>query len=108
LFTRQDGAVQVRVGGFAEVLRQVTSQVQKDLKIAEFIAIPLSMVLLLFVFRGAVASAWPLAVGGLAAVGTMFVLRVIAATPEVSVFALNLTTGMERALVIDYSLLIVS
>jgi RND superfamily putative drug exporter len=108
LFTRQDGVVQVRVGGFAEVFRQVTSQVQKDLKKAELIAIPLSMVLLLFVFRGAVASALPLAVGGLAVVGTMFALRVIAATTEVSVFALNLTTGMGLALGIDYSLLIVS
>src|SRR3954452_22475162 len=108
LFTRQDSVVQVRVGGFAEVFRQVTSQVQQDLKKAELIAIPLSMVLLLFVFRGAVASALPLAVGGLAVVGTMFVLRVIAATTEVSVFALNLTTGMGLALGIDYSLLIVN
>src|SRR5438270_9401190 len=65
-FTRQDAVAQVRVGGFAEVFRQVTTQVQDDLKKAEFIAIPMSMVLLLFVFRGAVASALPLVVGGLA------------------------------------------
>src|SRR5205814_8780267 len=83
-------------------------QVQKDLRKAELIAVPLSMILLLFVFRGAVASALPLAVGGLAVVGTMFVLRVIASTTEVSVFALNLTTGMGLALGIDYSLLIVN
>src|SRR4051812_12901468 len=108
LFTRQDSVVQVRVGGFAEVFRQVTSQVQHDLKKAELIAIPLSMVLLLFVFRGAVASALPLAVGGLAVGGAMFVLRIIASTTEVSVFALNLTTGMGLALGIDYSLLIVN
>ncbi|MCU1450359.1 MAG: Integral rane protein, partial [Acidimicrobiales bacterium] len=107
-FTREDGVVQVRVGGFAEVFRQVTSQVQDDLKKAEFIAIPLSMILLLFVFRGAVASALPLAVGGLAVVGTMLVLRIIAATTEVSVFSLNLTTGMGLGLGIDYSLLIVN
>src|SRR5438270_3778550 len=107
-FTRDDVVVRVRVGGFAEVFRQVTSQVEKDLRKAELIAIPLSTILLLFVFRGMVASALPLAVGGLAVVGTMFVLRVIAATTEVSVFALNLTTGMGLALGIDYSLLIVS
>src|SRR5207248_3715538 len=107
-FTRQDAAVQVRVGGFAEVFRQVTTQVQDDLKKAELIAIPLSMVLLFFVFRGAVASALPLVVGGLAVVGTMFVLRVIAATTEVSIFSLNLTTGVGLGLGIDYSLLFVS
>src|SRR5437764_10728811 len=49
-FTREDATVQVRVGGFAEVFRQVTTQVQDDLKKAEFIAIPLSIVLLLYVF----------------------------------------------------------
>src|SRR5207237_1118241 len=108
LFTRTTPVVQVRVGGFAEVFRQVTSQVQDDLKKAELIAVPLSMILLLFVFRGAVAAALPLAVGGLAVVGTMFVLRIVAATTEVSVFSLNLTTGMGLGLGIDYSLLLVN
>src|SRR2546423_4500833 len=70
-FTRQDAVVRVRVGGFAEVFRQVTSQVEKDLRKAELIAIPLSALLLLFVFRGAVASALPLVVGGLAGVGAL-------------------------------------
>jgi RND superfamily putative drug exporter len=98
----------VRVTGFAEVFRQVTSHVQDDLKKSELIAVPLSMVLLLFVFRGFVASALPLAVGGLAVVGTMFILRVVAATTEVSIFALNLTTGMGLGLGIDYSLILVS
>jgi RND superfamily putative drug exporter len=107
-FTRTTQLVQVRVSGFAEVFRQVTSQVQHDLKKSELIVVPLSMILLLFVFRGFVASALPLAVGGLAVVGTMFVLRVVSATTEVSVFALNLTTGMGLGLGIDYSLLLVS
>src|SRR4051794_12141348 len=37
LFTRDTSTVQVRVGGFAEVFRQVTGQVQEDLKKAELI-----------------------------------------------------------------------
>jgi RND superfamily putative drug exporter len=41
-------------------------------------------------------------------IGTLFVLRVIAAVTEVSIFALNLTTGMGLGLGIDYSLFIVS
>ncbi|TMM15930.1 MAG: MMPL family transporter [Actinobacteria bacterium] len=107
-FGRTTQLLEVRVTGFAEVFRQVTSQVQDDLKKAELIAVPLSMILLLFVFRGFVASALPLAVGGLAVVGTMFILRAVAATTEVSIFALNLTTGMGLGLGIDYSLLLVS
>jgi RND superfamily putative drug exporter len=66
------------------------------------------MLLLLFVFRGAVAAALPMVVGGVAVLGTMLVLRIIASTTEVSVFALNLTTGMGLGLGIDYSLLLVS
>src|SRR5437588_1223757 len=107
-FGRTTQLLDVRVTGFAEVFRQVTSQVQDDLKKAELIAVPVSMILLLFVFRGFVASALPLAVGGLAVVGTMFILRAVAATTEVSVFSLNLTTGMGLGLGIDYSLLLVS
>src|SRR5438477_2112216 len=107
-FGRTTQLLDVRVTGFAEVFRQVTSQVQDDLKKAELIAVPVSMILLLFVFRGFVASALPLAVGGLAVVGTMFILRAVAATTEVSIFALNLTTGMGLGLGIDYSLLLVS
>ena len=49
-----------------------------------------------------------MAVGGLAIVGSMSVLRLIATTTDVSIFALNLTTALGLALAIDYTLLIVS
>ena len=101
-------AVDVSVTGFSEVYRQVTDQVEEDLVRAELIAIPILLVLLLFVFRSPVAASLPLGVGLVAVVGTLLVLRVLAAMTEVSIFALNLTTGMGLGLGIDYSLFIVS
>jgi putative drug exporter of the RND superfamily len=107
-YTGSSDAIEVSVGGFAEVFRQVTTQVEKDLVRAEMIAIPILLLLLLFVFRSAVAASLPLGVGLVAVVGTLFVLRLVAAVTEVSIFALNLTTGMGLGLGIDYSLFIVS
>jgi len=107
-YTHANGLLDVRVSGYSEVFREVDHQTQTDLKHAELIIVPLTGILLLFIFRGAVASALPLAVGGLAAVGTMFVLRAIASVTEVSVFALNMTTALSLGLGIDYSLFIVS
>lgn len=100
--------VEVGVGGFAEVLREVNDQVEHDLVRAEVIAFPVVLVLLLVVFGGPVAASLPLAIGALAVVGTFAVLRGLAGITEVSIFSLNLTTGMGLGLAIDYSLFVVS
>ena len=74
----------------------------------ESIAIPVSFVVLVWIFGGLLAAALPLAVGGLAIVGSLSVLRLIAMTTDVSIFALNLSTALGLALAIDYTLLIIS
>ena len=102
------GAVTVGVGGFAEVFRQVNQQVSEDLLRAELIAFPITLALMVLVFGSVVAAGLPLLVGVLAIVGTFLVLLVVAALTDVSIFALNLTTGMGLGLAIDYSLFIVS
>ncbi|MGV3758122.1 MAG: MMPL family transporter [Actinomycetota bacterium] len=107
-FTRDEAAFTVAVGGFAEVFRQVGHSIEEDLLRAELIAIPITLLLLLFVFRGVVAALLPLAIGGLSVVSTFLVLRVINSFTDVSVFALNLTTAMGLGLAIDYSLFVVS
>jgi RND superfamily putative drug exporter len=100
--------LEVEVTGFAEVFRQVGEQIETDLLRAEMIAIPITLLLLLFVFRGVVAAALPLAIGALSVVNTMLVLRLINSVTEVSVFALNLTTALGLGLAIDYSLFVVN
>lgn len=103
----RDG-VTVRAGGLAMVYAQVKDQSQRDLLFMEAIAIPFSFVVLVLVFGGLLAAALPVAVGGLAIVGAMAVLRIITFSTEVSIFALNLSTALGLALAIDYTLLIIS
>ncbi len=103
----RDG-VTVRAGGEAMTYVQINAQSEKDLLTMESIAIPLSFVVLVWVFGGLISAALPLAVGGFAILGSMAVLRAITLVTDVSIFALNLTVAMGLALAIDYTLLIIS
>jgi uncharacterized membrane protein YdfJ with MMPL/SSD domain len=98
----------VSVGGYSLAQEQVNTQVEKDLRKAELIAFPLLFLLSLLFFRSGVAAALPLLVGGLAIVGTFLLLRVASEFGSISIFALNLTTGLGLGLAIDYSLFMVS
>ena len=102
------GPISVQVGGFAAAFHEVNSVVEHDLVRAEAIAVPLTLILLVFVFGSAVAAAMPLTIGGVAVIGTLLVLRVLDGFTPVSVFAVNLTTVLGLGLAIDYSLFIVS
>ena len=103
----RDG-VTVRAGGPAMQYAQINKQNQDDLLVMELIAMPLSFLVLVWVFCGLLAAALPMALGALAVVGSMSVLRLVTFTTEVSIFALNLSTAMSLALAIDYTLLIIS
>ncbi|MCV7399523.1 MMPL family transporter [Mycobacterium fragae] len=105
---RDRDGVTVRAGGVAMVYTQINHQNERDLLLMESIAIPLSFVVLVWVFGGLLAAALPMALGGLAIVGSMSVLRFITFSTDVSIFALNLSTALSLALAIDYTLLIIS
>ena len=100
--------VRIRAGGEAMIYRQINTQNERDLLRMEAIAVPLSFLVLVWVFGGLLAAALPLAVGLLAILGSMAVLRALAVATDVSIFALNLIVAMGLALAIDYTLLIVS
>lgn len=103
----RDG-VTVRAGGVAMTYVQINTQSEKDLLMMELIAIPLSFVVLVWVFGGLLAAALPLAVGAFAILGSMAVLRTVTLVTDVSIFALNLSIALGLALAIDYTLLIIS
>src|SRR3954470_19135155 len=103
-----DGQPGVSVGGIALAQEQVNKQVEKDLRMAEMLAFPILFLLSLLFFRSAVAALLPLLIGGLAIVGTFLLLRLANEAVSVSIFALNLTTGLGLGLAIDYSLFVVS
>lgn len=103
----RDG-VTVHAGGIAMAYAQVNVQSERDLVMMEAIAIPLSFIVLVWVFGGLLAAALPIAVGLIAIVGSMSILRLITLSTDVSIFALNLATALGLALAIDYTLLIIS
>ncbi len=103
----RDG-VTVRAGGVAMVYAQINQQNERDLLLMESLAIPLSFLVLVWVFGGLLTAALPVVLGGLAIVGSMSVLRLISFSTDVSTYALNLSSALGLALAIDYTLLIIS
>ena len=95
-------------GGVGVVSSAISEKIADDLKIAELISIPLTFILLAFVFGALAASAMPLIVGVAAILGAFFILYLFTLFTNVSIYALNLTTGMGLGLGIDYALLMVN
>jgi len=108
---RYDGNVDgftLYAGGVGVVGNAITEKISKDLSISEAISIPLTFILLAFVFGALTASGMPLIVGVAAILGAFFILYLISLFTTVSIYALNLTTGMGLGLGIDYALLMVN
>ncbi|WP_277832739.1 MMPL family transporter [Speluncibacter jeojiensis] len=103
----RDG-ITVRAGGFAAVEHEINDRITADLAVAEAIALPLTALLLIWVFGSVVAALLPLAIGVFSIVSTLALLRTLTLVTDVSVYALNMTTALGLALAIDYSLFIVS
>ncbi len=107
-YDRDFEGLDIDASGTAVFANAINGKIQDDLKIAEAISIPITFVLLLFIFGAMVASAMPLLVGVTAILGTFFVLFLLTFFTDVSIFALNLTTGLGLGLGIDYALLMVN
>ncbi|GAB1510673.1 MMPL family transporter [Actinophytocola sp. KF-1] len=107
-YAEGDGPLQVRIGGPDAIGVDISNQVASDLAVAEAIAVPIIMVLLVIVFGSVIAALLPLAIGTIAVFGTFALLSVLGSLTDVSVFAINLTTALGLGLAIDYALLMVS
>lgn len=107
-YTIDNDLLTVRLGGPGEIYTAATDQAEKDLAKAEAVTLPITLIMLLLIFGSAVAAGLPLAIGIVTILFTFGVLRLIAEFTTVSIFALNLTTGMGLGLAVDYSLFIVS
>ena len=103
-----EGALTVQAGGGSAVTSEMGKQSGEDLVLAETIAVPLTLVLLLVVFGSMVSALLPLVIGAIAIVGTFAELFFLGSVTDVSVFAINLTTALGLGLGIDYALLMVS
>jgi putative drug exporter of the RND superfamily len=98
----------VSIGGDSAVGNDVTTNVGKSLGLAEGIAVPIVLILLILAFGSLVSALLPLAVGAFAIMGTFAELAVLGSVTDVAIYAINLTTAMGMALGIDYALLMVN
>ena len=98
----------VYASGTGVFAHAINTKISEDLKLSESISIPLTFILLVFVFGGLVASAMPLLVGVSAILASFLVIYLLTFVTGVSIFALNLITGLGLGLGIDYALLIVN
>jgi uncharacterized membrane protein YdfJ with MMPL/SSD domain len=100
--------LQTRIGGNAVVNHDINGQVGHDIGRAEEISMPVLLVLLVVIFGSLAAAGLPLAIGGVAILGSFAALRAFSTVTDVSVFAVNVVTIMGLGLAIDYGLFVVS
>lgn len=107
-FTGEYQTANLYVAGFAPITAELNGRISSDLGRAESVAIPLTIILLLFVFGSLVAAGLPFLVAIISILGSFFVVWLITLVNDTSVFSVNLITGLGLGLGIDYALLMVN
>ncbi|GAA3725825.1 MMPL family transporter [Plantactinospora mayteni] len=100
--------ITTEAGGTVAFLAEANRQSTEDITRAEMLSLPVLLVLLILIFRGLVAAATPLLVGGLAILGAFVATRLLGMVTDVSVFAINIITLIGLGMAVDYALFIVS
>lgn len=100
--------LQIRLGGELAVYVDVREQLDHDLKRAEMISFLLLAVLLVWVFRSAVAAMLPLIVGAVTVLSSTGWLKLTSSFADINVYAPNVVSMLGLGLSVDYSLFMVS
>jgi len=108
LLTAFAGDPQVTLGGNPVANHEISKTIEDDLRRAELLAVPLIVLLAFFIFRGFVASLLAPLAAGITVIVSFFLLRELASVTPLSIYALNLVTGLSIGLSIDWSLLLLS
>lgn len=98
----------MQIGGEPEFVEQVTHQTQIDLYKADFIATPVAIITLLFVFGSVVAAFLPIILGGGCALIILTSLYFLGHYYTLSVFTINIALLLGLCLCLDYSLFFIS
>ena len=102
------GDPRVTLGGNPVANHEISKTIESDLRRAELLAVPLIVLLSFFLFRGFVASLLAPLAGGITVLVSFFLLRTLASVTSLSIYALNMVTGLSLGLSIDWSLLLLS
>jgi len=95
-------------GGQIPTEQAINNQVKSDIGRAEGMSMPVLLILMLVIFGSLAAASLPLAIGGVAILGSFAALRLLTLVTDVSVYSINITTILGLGLAIDYGLFMVA
>src|SRR6202521_2805431 len=102
------GPLQMVVTGQVPINQAFNTTLEQDLQRAEYVALPITLLLLVLIFASIVAALLPISVGVLAIVGGVGGTLFLARFTDVSQYAINIVTLIGLAVAIDYSLFVVN
>ena len=94
--------------GFVPINRAFNTTLESDLQRAEFVSLPITLLLLILIFATVVAAGLPLGVGVLTIVGGLGAMFFLNRFTDVSQYATNIVTLIGLGVSIDYSLFVVN
>ena len=94
--------------GYVPFMDDLDRVLEHDLIRAELVSLPLALLVLLLVFRTAVAAALPVGVGALAVVGGIAVVLGLSHAMDMAEYTINVCSLIGLGVAIDYSLFTVS
>jgi trehalose monomycolate/heme transporter len=97
-----------QAGGQVPAMQAINKQVTSDIGRAEGISMPVLLLLMLVLFGSLAAASLPLAIGGIAILGSFTALRLLTLATDVSIYSINITTILGLGLAIDYGLFMVA
>ena len=102
------GPLQMVVTGQVPINQAFNTTLEQDLQRAEYVALPITLLLLVLIFASIVAALLPISVGVLAIVGGVGGTLFLARFTDVSQYAINIVTLIGLGVAIDYSLFVVN
>jgi trehalose monomycolate/heme transporter len=100
--------LRTEVGGLVPTNEAINNEVTSDIGRAEAFSMPVLLIAMLIIFGSLAAASLPLAIGGVAILGSFTVLRLLTMATTVSIYSVNITTILGLGLGIDYGLFMVS
>jgi uncharacterized membrane protein YdfJ with MMPL/SSD domain len=97
-----------QVGGPVTTYEAISKEVSSDIGRAEGFSLPVLLIVMLVIFGSLAAASLPLAIGGIAIIGSFTALRLLTLATPVSIYSINITTILGLGLAIDYGLFMVS
>src|SRR5207249_2899393 len=94
--------------GFVPINQAFNTTLESDLQRAEYVSLPITLLLLIVIFAGVMAAGLPLGVGILTIVGGLGGMFFLNRFTDVSQYAANIVTLIGLGVSIDYSLFVVN